>query len=53
MSGLLSLNIRNVIFRLWAVPVGPVLGVLRVVCVGAPEVRAVNAGLSEGDRHVR
>ncbi|MEU5532136.1 hypothetical protein [Streptomyces sp. NPDC020362] len=53
MSELLSPNIRKVIFWLWAVPVGLVLVVLRVVCVGAPEVRAVNAGLNEDDRHAR
>ncbi|MFF7185826.1 hypothetical protein ACFZAR_11380 [Streptomyces sp. NPDC008222] len=53
MNGLLSPNIRKIIFWLWAVPVGLVLVALRVVCVGAPEVRAMNAELSEDDRHVR
>ncbi|MFC3573637.1 hypothetical protein ACFOZ0_10215 [Streptomyces yaanensis] len=53
MSELLSSNIRKVSFWLWAVLVGLVLVVPRVVCEGALEVRAMNAELSEDDRHVR
>ncbi|MER5432035.1 hypothetical protein [Streptomyces sp. NPDC002588] len=48
MSGLLSPNIGKMIFCLWAVPVGLVLVVLRVVCEGAPEVRAMNAEWNGG-----
>ncbi|GHD68200.1 hypothetical protein GCM10010317_071880 [Streptomyces mirabilis] len=53
MKGLLSLNIRKMIFQLLTVSVGLVLVVLRGVRVGAPEVRAVKAELSRADHRVR